>query len=432
VERIGDWGLDHYVHAPKDDRRHRRAWREPYVDIDLAHFRSLVRHGERCGVVVAVGMSPLRIRFAERRELLRLLSKFRSLANVGVRSFALLVDDMPLDFADSESARRFRTLGAAHAWLANEVWACLQRFGATELSLTPTEYCGTGHSRYLSDLGARLDPAIDVCWTGEDVCSATIGDDHLRTVGETLRRRPLLWDNYPVDDGGMQGELHLRPLVGRGPNVPGLVRGVLANGALEPEATAVVLHTLASWWRKPASYDPEAAWDAALSEVAGNVDDARALRIVGNVARHSALESAATGRLAIALKRFWQAWASDGRASWRRRQLDVVERELERVAAAGRRVAALRSLSLRRQLRPWTQKLERVIAVAREGVALLRMALLATGRDEWAAVHAARRALLRRLEALERIPVRVADDAIDGFGRHCVRAADRLVAGLDR
>ncbi|MDQ3552995.1 MAG: protein O-GlcNAcase, partial [Chloroflexota bacterium] len=63
----------------------------------------------------------------------------------------------------------------------------------------------------------------------------------------------LIWDNYPVNDGEMRWDPHIRPLRGRGPDLPAACSGIVTNGAIEPEATKIALHTLAAYWRDPAA-----------------------------------------------------------------------------------------------------------------------------------------------------------------------------------
>ena len=38
VERIGSWGMNRYVYAPKDDPLHRAEWRTPYSAERLDEF----------------------------------------------------------------------------------------------------------------------------------------------------------------------------------------------------------------------------------------------------------------------------------------------------------------------------------------------------------------------------------------------------------
>ena len=86
VEAMGRWGMNRYLHAPKDDPRHRERWREPYPSDDLAHFRQLVECGERGGVSVGFAISPgLSIRYSSSQDIAQLVEKLRAFQDLGVR-----------------------------------------------------------------------------------------------------------------------------------------------------------------------------------------------------------------------------------------------------------------------------------------------------------------------------------------------------------
>jgi hyaluronoglucosaminidase len=76
LERMGRWGMNTYVYAPKDDPLHLARWREPYPDTQLAEFRALIVAGERAGVRVGFAVSPGRsIVYSDRAERAALVSK---------------------------------------------------------------------------------------------------------------------------------------------------------------------------------------------------------------------------------------------------------------------------------------------------------------------------------------------------------------------
>ena len=58
VDRLGDWGMNRYVHAPKDDPYHRDRWREPYPAQAQREFRELIERGRQRGVDVGFAFSP--------------------------------------------------------------------------------------------------------------------------------------------------------------------------------------------------------------------------------------------------------------------------------------------------------------------------------------------------------------------------------------
>ena len=159
---------------------------------------------------------------------------------------------------------------AAHVVLCNEVRRALPSDVA--LAVCPTEYQGRGTEPSLAELGAGLDPRIDLFWTGRAICSATLDLDDARVFERTAGRRPLYWDNYPVNDVAMGYELHIGPYRGRDPELWRASRGVVANAMELFEASRIPLATIADYLRDPAGYEPEASWQQAMLDVVGVAD----------------------------------------------------------------------------------------------------------------------------------------------------------------
>src|SRR5262249_22993371 len=130
---------------------------------------------------------------------------------------------------------------------------------ASRLILCPTYYSddpildrafGKRPSRYLEQLGAALDPSISVFWTGEEVCAREQSVGHLRRVTEQLRRKPFLWDNYPVNDGSrMSKHLHLRSFTGRPAAIGSWLTVHAINPALQPVLSRIPALTLLASYR---------------------------------------------------------------------------------------------------------------------------------------------------------------------------------------
>jgi hyaluronoglucosaminidase len=266
---VGRRGFDTYVYAPKTDRNQNTDWRTPYSEDQRRELRAF---GERCralGMAFWIGLRPLGISYADAVDARLVVDKLRDYRALGADRVMLLADDIPLKL-DARGATRFGSLADAHAWLVD---LALSGAGMTpdELAFCPTEYHGRGSS-YLATLGASLPAGVDICWTGLDVCSPTITAPDADAIGDLLGREPLIWDNYPVNDAVMLGELHLGPIRGRDGDLADHVRGVLVNPALEPEATLIPLATWAEYLRDPRSYDADAAWRRALLDVTGALD----------------------------------------------------------------------------------------------------------------------------------------------------------------
>ncbi len=276
IERLGRWGMNRYVYAPKNDPLHRDRWREPYPEETVCEFAQLLEHGAAHGVTVAFALSPgLSIRYSSQEDVTQLAEKFRSFRALGARSLALLLDDVPSRLVHEEDRRSFHSLGDAHVSLAAQLREAL----GPEIAwwLCPTDYLGTGSSEYLETLGAGLDPATEVGWTGRTVCSPSVASEEAAARAAALRRRLLIWDNVPVSDGPMRFMLHLGPYGRRDADLARVVSGVLLNPMQHAHASAVAIRTAALYLADPTRYDAERAWQEALAEIGEGAPRAFAL-----------------------------------------------------------------------------------------------------------------------------------------------------------
>ena len=261
-------GYRFYFYAPKADPWLRRRWQEPYPEDGAERLARLAERCRELDVRFGVGLSPYEIYHhfddAARDALARKLALFDEL---GVRDLALLFDDMRGDVPD---------LADRQAEIVH--WAA-ERTGADRVVVCPTYYSddpvldrvfGERPPDYLERLGALLDPAIQVFWTGEEVCSREFSAGHLRRVAEQLGRRPFLWDNYPVNDGQRMSQyLHLRGFTGRPASLAPHVAAHGINPALQPTLTRLPALTLAESYRLGDAYEYGAALRRAAIEVLG-------------------------------------------------------------------------------------------------------------------------------------------------------------------
>lgn len=270
LAKMQSWGLNTYFYAPKDDLKHRALWREPYAADELAPLREHLVACRGHGVELVYAIAPgLDIAFD--REVPVLAAKLAPLWEMGLRSFALLFDDIPDTMRPSDRAR-FGTFAGAQVHAANTLLAQLKSWGAdASLWFCPTVYCGRFAGRpvsanpYLRELGAGLDPAIEVLWTGPQIISDEISVESIRELQVVLKRRPVIWDNLHANDYDLR-RLYLGPLTGRSLALRAEVRGFLSNPNCEFEANFVPLHSLASYVRATGSWTPETALAAALDE----------------------------------------------------------------------------------------------------------------------------------------------------------------------
>jgi hyaluronoglucosaminidase len=268
---IGDRGMNRYVYAPKDDPYLRRAWDRPYSGTALARLGELVAAGASGGAELMYCLSPgLSIRYSSATDQDMLVDRLLGVAGLGVRHFAVLLDDIPTRLQHPEDIAAFETLAQAHGSLVSDVHARLTaELPESTLTVCPTAYWGYGNEPYLAELGSLLPVSIDLFWTGRAICSATLDTADADVFHATTGRRPLYWDNYPVNDVAMGHELHVGPYRGRAADLAEHSRGVVANAMELFESSKIPIATIADYLRSPSDYDAEESWAAAVASVAG-------------------------------------------------------------------------------------------------------------------------------------------------------------------
>ncbi len=261
-------GLNTYVFAPKDDPRHRAEWRDLHPRPELDELAALVGAARELGIRFVYAISPgLSMRFTDEADHRALVAKARQLAEVGVASFALFFDDVPMTLGHPDDRARWDDAGAAHGDACARFVASL---GLTEpLLVCPTDYAGVAETPYRHHF-ARTAPAdVQVCWTGDDIVVGTVTRDDIDRAAASYRRRLVLWDNFPVNDFE-PSRLFVGPLTGRTTDLAGAaLDGVLANPMVWWAPSLIPLVSVAEWAADPAAYDPAASASRALTEVAG-------------------------------------------------------------------------------------------------------------------------------------------------------------------
>ncbi|MDH7503195.1 MAG: beta-N-acetylglucosaminidase domain-containing protein [Verrucomicrobiota bacterium] len=269
-----DWlqtcGLNTYIYAPKDDLKHRAAWREPYSASESKTISSLILGCKRRRISFCYAIAPgLDMRFSADSDHDALRNKLAQIIKMGCRSFALLFDDIPARLAPHDR-KIFGSQASAQAAAANSLCEWLGRHATgSALFLCPTVYCGAmarpsvSRSEYLRELGDKLHPAIKVFWTGPDIISGEIPVDSIREFRSVLKRRPVLWDNLYANDYDMR-RLHTGPYTGRPPALKAETDGTLLNPNCQFHANFVPVRSFASWLRAPARSNLQSAWNRAI------------------------------------------------------------------------------------------------------------------------------------------------------------------------
>lgn len=260
-------GYSFYFYAPKADPFLRKRWQEDHPKDNAEQLRMLATKCRDLGVRFGVGLSPFEIwrdfGQATKDALARKLAFF---AGIGVDDLAILFDDMKGDMP-ALAARQVEIVHwiAAHAPTAKLV-VCPTYYSDDPLL---DRFFGERPANYLEEFGTRLDPTIGIFWTGEEVCSKQISSGHIDRVANVLRRKPFLWDNYPVNDGKRMSQyLHLRGFTGRPASLASRIAGHAINPALQPVLSRIPALTLVESYAKADGYEYALAFANAAAQVA--------------------------------------------------------------------------------------------------------------------------------------------------------------------
>ena len=313
-------GYSFYLYAPKADPYLRRRWQEPHPAAEmekLAEFRDLCRAQD---VRFGIGLSPFELHLQPGRAWQEPLAvRLAQLAALKPDDLAILFDDMRGDVPDLAERQAAITHYAAERGIADRILCCPSYY--SDDPILDVAF-GARPPFYLEQMGRLLDPAIRVFWTGEEVCSREYTPGHLARVAEQLRRKPTLWDNYPVNDGArMSQHLHLRGVTGRSAAIAPHIAAHGVNPASQPLLSRVPLLTLAESYKTGEAYDYLAAFDRAACEVLGEELAARVRKDILTLqdrgldrlgerkaalkARYAAFDHPAAREISLWLDGFW-------------------------------------------------------------------------------------------------------------------------------
>ncbi len=261
-------GYRFYLYAPKADAYLRRQWQAPHPDAEMEKLAQLSAHCRSLGVRFGIGLSPFELHLAPGRDWRDALArKLAFLDAVRPDDLAILFDDMRGDVPDLAQRQAAIVSFAADRTRATRIICCPSYYSDDPVL---DSAFGARPAGYLHQLGRLLDPAVEVFWTGPEVCARELTPGHLARVAEDLGRKPFLWDNYPVNDGArMSQHLHLRAFTGRPAAIGRHISAHGINPALQSVLTRIPALTLAENYRRGDQYDYSAAFAWAAEQVLG-------------------------------------------------------------------------------------------------------------------------------------------------------------------
>lgn len=268
IKFLRENGFNTYIYAPKSDPYLRSSWRRKHPPRTMKKLEELMEAAKQSEVEFVLAVSPgLDIVYSSMEDQRILLEKLRA-ASTDSSWVGIFLDDIGPRLTHASDKSRFRSLGKAHLFLLNDMYDELAKDG-TRLMFCPTyyanEYLGkkAPTNEYLQELGDGLEKEVDVLWTGRSVVATEITEGDVEEFARVIRRKPFLWDNYPVNDyyhstkpGHDRPRLNIGPFEGRSPGILHKLAGYVSNPATEPEASKIPLLTLHDYLNDPSTYKP--------------------------------------------------------------------------------------------------------------------------------------------------------------------------------
>lgn len=255
----GDMKLNTFIYGPKDDPYHHSRWREDYPAPMAAQFRELLAlaRENRVHLVWAIHLGTdfgdAKIDDARRERILEaVFAKLDKMYAIGFRAFGVFFDDYG------------GSAGELHAWVCNRIQhGFADRKGDCEpVVMCPNAYWGDGSGEYCRTIGEKLDPRIDIMWTGRGICTP-IESGPLASVTGHYRRAPYVWWNWPVNDYCRRSLM-----MGRTYGLAdGEYRGFVSNPMEQSEASKVALFGVADWSWNRAGFDSERSWRDSIARI---------------------------------------------------------------------------------------------------------------------------------------------------------------------
>ncbi|HET8710333.1 MAG TPA: beta-N-acetylglucosaminidase domain-containing protein, partial [Spongiibacteraceae bacterium] len=233
IEFLRQQQFNAYVYAPKADSFLRGEWRRQHDAQTFTELLALRAHCRDHAIQFGVGLSPAGLQEAYTAQDRALLEeKIAHLNQLDGDVLCILFDDMPGAIADLAQRQVAITKDIMAMSSARRFVICPSYY-----SFDPVleQIFGAMPVRYLESIGELLPEEVDIFWTGPSVLSPGYSQGDIEAITARIGRKPMLWDNYPVNDGKKISRfLHLLPVHNRPPQLREWCSGHLANPMNQP------------------------------------------------------------------------------------------------------------------------------------------------------------------------------------------------------
>jgi hypothetical protein len=224
-----------YLYAPKEDLFHRLGWKTFYSSDWLESFRKFIKYALKKNIEVVPSISPgLSFDYSKDSDYHILLKKLSIFTEIGARTLALLMDDIP-NTLSGKAAKSFSSLGEAHGRLLSRLLNDIhKRCPKANLWFCPTVYAdslakeGIKNSTYLKDLAVAAPDNVSILWTGPKIISQNINKNNIIEISNIFNGNVIIWDNIYANDY-CPFKIFLGPYLGREQNILQYTKGILLN-----------------------------------------------------------------------------------------------------------------------------------------------------------------------------------------------------------
>ncbi|MDU1314080.1 MAG: beta-N-acetylglucosaminidase domain-containing protein [Clostridium septicum] len=324
IKMYGEYKMNAYIYAPKSDPYHREKWREPYPESELDRMNELIQTANENKVDFVFAISPgLDIKFQGEEaeaDFNALINKAQTLYEMGVRSFAILWDDIGNDEGDkqAEVLNRFNSEFVKAKGDVKPLITVPKEYWASYMY----EQDGQTIKKYTEDFASTLDKDIEVMWTGHDVIPPNgVSMDDANRVTDIYGKKMLLWWNYPVNDY-KEDKLALGPIYSLDKNLDDEISGFIVNPMRFAEASKISTITGADYGWNTKEYDYNRSWNNSLGIIGKDAKEE-----LKSFANHSTRLD--TGRpdspeLNTLIETMWGKWEKGEDVSF---ELDILTKE---------------------------------------------------------------------------------------------------------
>lgn len=207
MEFGGEYKMNIYFYAPKDDPKHSSKWRELYTPEELETLiRPLAEAGNRSKCYYGFALHPFwaeGINYSDdtqyEADLNVLKAKFEQVMSVGVRQIAILGDDRGVPGVGVQRSY-IRLMTDLTNWVSSAEMQEKYPGLKTSIPFCPNDYMGNGSSQQIKDLVAGLPASVPIIMTGGTIWGQ-VSHNFLSTYkSNTNGGHTFMWVNWPCSD----------------------------------------------------------------------------------------------------------------------------------------------------------------------------------------------------------------------------------------